>query len=386
MLIFYAEKMEASKSLRRPANWQDFETLCKKLWGEIWNCPEIKKNGRAGQEQNGVDIYGIPFGEDGYFGIQCKGKDEYTNKQFTEAEIDREIKMAKDFDPPLKKLYFATTAVKDAGIEAYIRNQNLKNKAAGSFEIHIFSWEDIVDMIDENRHTHDWYLKSQNFKTSKSVAITFHDSTTELIAVPQFKKETIHYKQKIVPAQQITYPAALDSIIRVNKMIQGMAYPIASKTEVNLSYFNFAIRIHNTGDSPIEEFKLFFDIEQGVQDIAETNENYTGISVISKIISRSDLVISEDFSSVKVLPKTKILVGDDSYLSDEIFIKPLAEEYDITIKWKLISKDLKESGELKVLVRPDIQHCYNTVLVEDPLETGIKESQTEDIIITKMDS
>jgi hypothetical protein len=40
--------MEASKSLRRPTSWQDFETLCKKLWGEIWSCPEIKKNGRSG--------------------------------------------------------------------------------------------------------------------------------------------------------------------------------------------------------------------------------------------------------------------------------------------------------------------------------------------------
>jgi len=94
--------MEASKNLRRPTNWQDFETLCKKLWGEIWNCPEIKKNGRNGQNQNGVDVCGIPFGEQNYYGIQCKGKDEYTNKQFTEAEISIEIAKAKLFIPPVK--------------------------------------------------------------------------------------------------------------------------------------------------------------------------------------------------------------------------------------------------------------------------------------------
>ncbi|MES2380631.1 MAG: hypothetical protein V4538_06305 [Bacteroidota bacterium] len=40
--------MEAPKLLRRPANWQDFESLCKMLWGELWKCPdEIKKNGRT---------------------------------------------------------------------------------------------------------------------------------------------------------------------------------------------------------------------------------------------------------------------------------------------------------------------------------------------------
>lgn len=376
--------MEASKSLRRPTNWQDFETLCKKLWGEIWNCPEIKKNGRAGQEQHGVDVYGIPFGEDGYFGIQCKGKDEYTNKQFTEAEIDREIGMARNFDPPLKKLYFATTAVKDAGIEAYIRNKNLENKSAGSFEIHIFSWEDIVDLIDENRHTHDWYLKSQNFKTSKSVAVTFHDSTKELNVVPQFKKETTHYTQKIVPAQSV-YPEALNNIISLNKMIQGLAYPVASTTEVNLSYFNFALRIKNTGDSPIEEFKLFFEIEEGIQHIAETNENYTGLAIISTSFYRSDLILSNESNSGKVLPKTKILVGDDHYTSDEIYVKPLAEEYDLKIKWKLISKDLKDEGELKILVRPDIQYLHTTILVEDPLQVRIKEGELEDMVISKKD-
>ncbi len=94
--------MKVAKSLRRPDNWQDFETLCKKLWGEIWNCPEIKKNGRSGQNQNGVDIYGIPKGENEYYGIQCKGKDEYSNKQFSVDEINEEIDKAKTFTPTLK--------------------------------------------------------------------------------------------------------------------------------------------------------------------------------------------------------------------------------------------------------------------------------------------
>ena len=109
--------MQAPKSLRRPENWQDFETLCEFLWGEIWKYPEIKKNGRPGQKQNGVDISGIPSGQDGYYGIQCKKKSEYLNTQFTDEEILEEIEMAKSFQPPLKKLYLATTAIKNAKIE-----------------------------------------------------------------------------------------------------------------------------------------------------------------------------------------------------------------------------------------------------------------------------
>ena len=88
--------MIAPTQIRPPENWQDFELLCKKLWGEIWNCPDIiKRNGRSGQKQCGVDIYGTPNGSTEYYGIQCKGKDNYTHAQLTKKEIDAEITKAK---------------------------------------------------------------------------------------------------------------------------------------------------------------------------------------------------------------------------------------------------------------------------------------------------
>lgn len=60
--------MKAPTLIKKPENWQDFESLCKKLWGEIWNCSDtIKKNGRSGQKQHGVDIYGVPKGEKQYY-------------------------------------------------------------------------------------------------------------------------------------------------------------------------------------------------------------------------------------------------------------------------------------------------------------------------------
>ena len=142
--------MEAKKQLRKPENWQDFESLCKKLWGEIWDCPEIKKNGRLGQNQMGVDIYGIPKGEKEYYGIQCKGKDDYTHKKLTKKEVLDDIEEAKKFKPALKKLYFATTTNKDVEIEEFVRAKDLEHRAVGLFEVHVFSWEDIVDLIDEN--------------------------------------------------------------------------------------------------------------------------------------------------------------------------------------------------------------------------------------------
>lgn len=62
----------------------------------------------------------------GYCGIQCKGKDDYTNAQLTEVEIDNEIDKAKTFSPKLKRFIFATTANKDAVIEQYIRQKDME--------------------------------------------------------------------------------------------------------------------------------------------------------------------------------------------------------------------------------------------------------------------
>lgn len=377
--------MEASKNLRRPTNWQDFETLCKKLWGEIWNCPEIKKNGRNGQTQHGVDVYGMPFDDDQYYGIQCKGKDEYTNKQFTKDNIIEEIEMAKLFQPTLKKLYFATTALKDAGIEEFVRKKNIDNKAKRLFEVHIFSWEDIVDLIDENKQTHDWYVKSQNFKTTRRVSVTFQDNLTELTLTPKFKRIVTHYTQKKNSA--VPYNNSLTALMQYEKRFStiGVGNTSMSGTKVNLSYSHLYFQIHNTGLATLEEFKMFFEFNGEVQDLKETNEEYTGFPLIRPTSHyRTDVTLWTESMSGKVVPKKSILVGDDEFTSDDIFLKPFPKNYEILVRWKLISKDFKDEGTLKLIIKPDFERKYNEVLVEDPLEVGFKESDDfEEFIIEK---
>ena len=84
--------MIAPTKMKKPSNWQDFEKLCKLLWGEIWDCEDtIKQHGRQGQNQHGVDVYAYVEKYKGYCGIQCKGKDDYINAELTEGEIDAEI-------------------------------------------------------------------------------------------------------------------------------------------------------------------------------------------------------------------------------------------------------------------------------------------------------
>ena len=156
------------QQILKPENWQDFEELCKVLWSEIWECPEIKKNGRFGQNQNGVDIYGIPKNETKYFGIQCKGKDEYTKSKLTELEITSEINKAKNFKPYLKKLYIATTANKDERIEELVKD----GKKQG-----YLTYEQIVKKTNAALHESKLTLKYCAFQSWKTPVLAFNRST-----------------------------------------------------------------------------------------------------------------------------------------------------------------------------------------------------------------
>jgi tetratricopeptide (TPR) repeat protein len=132
-----------------PANWQDFESLCLDLWRLIWDDPNTQKNGRQGQPQHGVDIYGRPNQGDKWAGLQCKGKDNYVNKKLTEKEVEVEVKKAQCFMPKLSIFIIATTGPKDAKVEELARKITDNHLEKNLFSVHIFGWNDIVDRLEE---------------------------------------------------------------------------------------------------------------------------------------------------------------------------------------------------------------------------------------------
>ncbi len=63
------------KQIPPPKSWEKFEDLTRALFAAEWRSPLTQKNGRSGQKQHGVDIYGTPEAAPGKtFGVQCKGK------------------------------------------------------------------------------------------------------------------------------------------------------------------------------------------------------------------------------------------------------------------------------------------------------------------------
>ncbi|WP_375566688.1 hypothetical protein [Oceaniradius stylonematis] len=103
-----------SSQINAPSTWQAFEDLICALFAEAWKDPTAQKNGRNGQPQHGVDVYGSPEWKPGvYFGVQCKGKNRGFSAKATKTEFDRELAKAEKFAPTLGKWYFATTAEVD---------------------------------------------------------------------------------------------------------------------------------------------------------------------------------------------------------------------------------------------------------------------------------
>ena len=111
----------SSTSLPKPKNWQDFETKMRVLISCVLGDPNTQINGRSGQNQNGVDIYGYRNGGC-LVGVQCKKK--YENK-VTEKELRDEVKKAKSFKPRLSEFILATTAQRDTNIQENRKDDTL---------------------------------------------------------------------------------------------------------------------------------------------------------------------------------------------------------------------------------------------------------------------
>lgn len=362
------------KSIQKPENWQDFETLCKKLWGEIFEIPhEIKKNGRSGQIQNGVDVYGIPKGEDKYIGIQCKGKDNYTNVKLTELEIDTEIEKAKNFKPLLGTLIFATTANKDSKIEGYIRLRNEKSE----FKILIFCWEDIADLIEENKNTYDWYVKNLMHKTKYNFRILFNDFQELLVLNPKFSKKITKFVYKEKSPQQIIaetekYISEVQLFLRdINKI--KLPTPNFNSDTVNKSWVTFTIILENSGSVVLENWSFNLKFINGVDRIDDESLGYpmSNISLIN-LNNNDPRHIDNDEKLISYNPIRKTVLVQKDNVSFDISILVEKEAKEVILDWELIARDFDMTGTQKILIEP-----IYTVSIKEEEAISLEEEKEE---------
>lgn len=252
------------KTIQKPENWQDFETLCKQLWGEVWNIPmKIKKNGRNGQPQAGVDVYGVPKGELNYWGIQCKGKDDYVNAKLTKKEIDIEIGKAHNFKPDLSVFIFATSMNKDSSIEEYVRIKDLESRKNGKFEILLFCWEDIADLIDDNQDTYNFWVGNKQHKTKYDFEVSLNDFQPEYTIRPKCIRTIKKYKVREPEVEKLDMGIA--SILAGSAWMHkapfnNPAIVSISQGRINEAICSFEVIMANTGSNVIEDWRVKFKV------------------------------------------------------------------------------------------------------------------------------
>lgn len=138
-----------------------FENLCRDLWRNKPDNEPVSFNGRPGQSQDGVDVYGRSKTSEEWFGIQCKVREE--SNLLTKKEIDAEITKARKFNPSLKRYCLCTTLKRNATIQRIEREIIEELDKCGGFLFQILFWDDIEEMLKDESNINVYYKYYQNF-------------------------------------------------------------------------------------------------------------------------------------------------------------------------------------------------------------------------------
>jgi hypothetical protein len=333
------------KTIGKPENWQDFESLCKKLWGEIWEIPnKIKKNGRLGQEQAGVDVYGVPKGEQNYWGIQAKGKDEYAHAKLTENEILNEIKKAKTFKPKLSVYIIATTSNKDSKIEEFVRLKDIENQKSDSFEILLYCWEDIVDLLEEHTNVLTWYLHGIGQKGKYDFKISFNNLEDTLILNPTFEKEITRYRSTDKTDSEILFNS-LNSRMDFPDLISiNSVFPFQSNM-TNKSWCDFDLVMENTGSAVIEDWRLILKFKSGVALLDSGSTFLPRISLTDYVDDKNKTI------TYRPLDNKPLIQKDNRFF--KISLLPDTNSDKIIVEWELLARDFNRTDEFQISIQPD---------------------------------
>jgi tetratricopeptide (TPR) repeat protein len=141
----------AATQVSKPRDEQAFERACLILFRELLGDPNVKTNGRRGQRQNGVDIFGFRNQDAAHpVGIQCKLKAE--GNELNEKEVREEVAKALTFVPALREFVIVTTAPDDNQIDRVARELTVEKAKSGhgQIAISVWGWNTLEQRISEH--------------------------------------------------------------------------------------------------------------------------------------------------------------------------------------------------------------------------------------------
>lgn len=134
-----------------------FDEMVRDACSIEWNDPMTQKNGRSGQSQNGLDVFGYPNGPGG----RCRGaqsKLRTKGKQLSQGEIDDEIKKAQSSPLNPDQLIIVTSTGRDVALQAYVDQVSRIQTQNNSFSVKIWFWDDLLERLSiERRYILKYY-------------------------------------------------------------------------------------------------------------------------------------------------------------------------------------------------------------------------------------
>lgn len=145
-----------------PNYWQEFETLTALVAGVVFGAQDVDQIGRTGQSQDGVDVH-VDLSAAGV-GIQCKRRAQRNKNNdlspggvITLKFLEAAVAEAEGFRPGLGTFVLATTAPRDAKIQAEARRLSRARHQAGQFAVKLWFWDDYVTWLNLHDSLEQFY-------------------------------------------------------------------------------------------------------------------------------------------------------------------------------------------------------------------------------------
>lgn len=135
----------ASSNIPTPKSWEEFENIVLSTSKIRWKSLDFFGNGRRGQRQDGVDVFGTSL-EGKSIGVQCKN----TLGRVKASVVRTEVKNAESFAPPIQAMYIATTAPRDSSLQEEVRVLSEARVREGKFSIGVLFWDDICSDLSSD--------------------------------------------------------------------------------------------------------------------------------------------------------------------------------------------------------------------------------------------
>ncbi len=239
-----------------------FENLILDLYKRIYD--RVQKNGREGQKQNGVDVFGYNNGE--LVGIQCKvkSKADFKDRKFKNCfirEIKEEVEKAKCFSNKLSLFIVMTTAPRDTDIQRLvIELDNFAYKNYG-FNVGVKFWDDISYMLTEEVHKNTFKKYYGNLMIQEEIVGLVKSKVLSLVVGVEDRDDSL-------------YQLILGYIPKLNRYPNGIEY-------YSNSYFLGCFQSRGVDTFPIRCFPS--DIECVITDNMSYRDRCTIVDWLNSI-------------------------------------------------------------------------------------------------------